>query len=133
MAIRGCISRHRCWKAFSPKVSRFEKNKWPPCTQWIFLPPTLQHQRDSCINSLHLQNLLKPSIIYSGTSLLRTLGTSILVLITEVSSIQRSFNTLLYYTGTQNGVLFKEVSTFQRFVANREVPLYYSVIILMIS
>ena len=43
-------------------------------------------------------------------------GTIILVLITEVSSIQRSFNTLQYYTGTQNGVLIIEASTFQRFV-----------------
>ena len=46
-------------------------------------------------------------------------GTIILVLITEVSSIQRSFDTLQYYTGTQNGVLFIEVSTFQRFVIER--------------
>ena len=36
------------------------------------------------------------------------------ILITEVSSIQRSLNTLKYYTGTQNGVLIVEVSTFQR-------------------
>ena len=60
---------------------------------------------------------------YSGTSLLRTLWDLILVLITEVSSIQRSFNTLQYYTGTQNGVLIIEVSAIQRFF-NREVPLY---------
>ena len=46
-------------------------------------------------------------------------GTLILVLITEVSSIQRSFNTLQNYTGTQNGVLIIEVSTFQRFVIER--------------
>ena len=46
-------------------------------------------------------------------------GTIILVLITEDSSIQRSFNTLQYYTGTQNGVLIIEVSTFQRFVIER--------------
>ena len=45
--------------------------------------------------------------------------TLILVLNTEVSSIQRSFNTLKYYTGTQNGVLIIEVSTFQRFVIER--------------
>ena len=46
-------------------------------------------------------------------------GTIILVLNTEVSSIQRSFNTLLYYTETQNGVLITEVSTFRRFVIER--------------
>ena len=46
-------------------------------------------------------------------------GTLILVLITEVSSIQRSFNTLQYYTGTQNGVLIIEVSAIQRFVIER--------------
>ena len=58
--------------------------------------------------------------LYSGTSLLRTLwDVEIIVLITEVSSIQRSFNTLKYYTGTQNGVLVIEVSTFQRFVMER--------------
>ena len=46
-------------------------------------------------------------------------GTLILVLITEVSSIQRSLNTLQYYTGTQNGVLIIEVSAIQRFVTER--------------
>ena len=46
-------------------------------------------------------------------------GTLILVLITEVSSIQRSFSTLHYYTGTQNGVLIIEVSAIQRFVIER--------------
>ena len=46
-------------------------------------------------------------------------GTIIFVLITEDSSIQRSFNTLQYYTGTQNGVLIIEVSTFQRLVIER--------------
>ena len=46
-------------------------------------------------------------------------GTLILVLITEVSSIQRSLNTLQYYTGTQNGVLTTEVSAIQRFVIER--------------
>ena len=44
------------------------------------------------------------------------IGTIISVFIIEVSLIQRSFNTLQYYTGTQNCVLLKEVSTFQRFV-----------------
>ena len=54
----------------------------------------------------------------SGTSLLGTLwdldfspyyrGSS--------GSIQRSFNTLQYYTGTQNGVLITEVPAIQRFV-----------------
>ena len=46
-------------------------------------------------------------------------GTLILVLITEVSSIQRSLNTLQYYTGTHNGVLSTEVSAIQRFVIER--------------
>ena len=46
-------------------------------------------------------------------------GTLILVLITEVSSIQRSLNTLQYYTGTQNGVLIIEVSAIQRFAIER--------------
>ena len=46
-------------------------------------------------------------------------GTLILVLITEVTSIHRSFNTLQYYTGTQNGVLIIEVSAIQRFVIER--------------
>ena len=45
--------------------------------------------------------------------------TLILVLFTEVSSIQRSLNTLQYYTGTQNGVLITEVSAIQRFVIER--------------
>ena len=46
-------------------------------------------------------------------------GTLILVLITEVSSIQRSFSTPQYYTGTQNGVPIIEVSAIQRFVIER--------------
>ena len=46
----------------------------------------------------------------------RHFGTLILVLITEVSSIQRSFNT---HTGTQNSVLIIEVSSIQRFVIER--------------
>ena len=46
-------------------------------------------------------------------------GVLILVLNTEVSSIQRSLNTLQYYIGTRNGVLIIEVSTFQRFVIER--------------
>ena len=53
---------------------------------------------------------------YTGTSL--HFGT-LNFLITEVSSIQRSFYTLQYYTGTQNRVLITEVSTFQRFVIER--------------
>ena len=36
-----------------------------------------------------------------------------------MSSIQRSLNTLQYYTGTQNGVLIIEVSAIQRFVIER--------------
>ena len=35
------------------------------------------------------------------------------------TSIQRSLNTLQYYTGTQNGVLIIEVSAIQRFVVER--------------
>ena len=46
-------------------------------------------------------------------------GTLILVLNTEVSSIERSLNTLQYYTGTQNGVLIIEVSAIQRVVIER--------------
>ena len=46
-------------------------------------------------------------------------GTLILVLITEVSSIQRSLISLQYYIGTQNGVLIIEVSAIQRFVIER--------------
>ena len=46
-------------------------------------------------------------------------GTLILVLITEVFSIQRSLITLQYYTGTQNGVLIIEVSAIQRFVMEK--------------
>ena len=49
-----------------------------------------------------------------------TLGSYILlVFITEGSSIQRSFYTLQYYIGRQNGVLITEVSTFHRFVIER--------------
>ena len=59
------------------------------------------------------------------TSLIRTLWDVIsLVLITEVSSIQRSLNTLQYHTGTQKGVLIIEVSTFQRFVIERSHCIY---------
>ena len=39
--------------------------------------------------------------------------------IISYSSIQRSFDTLQYYTGTQNGVLTIEVSIFQRFLIER--------------
>ena len=46
-------------------------------------------------------------------------GTLILVLIKEDPSIQRSFNTLQYYTGTQNGVLNIEVFAIQRLVIER--------------
>ena len=64
---------------------------------------------------------MKVRIIHWNLSSEDTLafGTLILVLNTEVSSIQRSFNTLQYYTGTQNGVLITEISTFQRFVIER--------------
>ena len=46
-------------------------------------------------------------------------GTLVLVLTTEVSSIQGSLNILQYHAGTQYGVLTTEVSTFQRFVIER--------------
>ena len=52
-------------------------------------------------------------------------GTLIPVLITVVTSIQRSLNTLQYYTGTQNGVLIAEVPTFQRFVIQRSHCMYF--------
>ena len=44
------------------------------------------------------------------------LGLPLYVLILEVSSIQRLFYTLQYYTGTQNSVLDIEVFLIQRFV-----------------
>ena len=56
--------------------------------------------------------------VCSETSLLRTLW-DLKFSGTEVSSIQRSFNTLQYYKGRQKGVLNTEVSTFQRFVIER--------------
>ena len=55
------------------------------------------------------------------------IGSTILVLITEVSSNQRSFNTLQCYTGTQNGVLIIEVSTFQRFEIERFQCIKFSI------
>ena len=60
----------------------------------------------------HFESTVEP--LYLGH--FRTL---VLVLITEVSSIQRSFSTPQYYTGTQNGVLIIEVSAIQRFVIER--------------
>ena len=48
-----------------------------------------------------------------------TLGPSIYVLITEISSIWRSFYTFQYYTRTQNGILNIEVFLIQRFVIER--------------
>ena len=56
---------------------------------------------------------------YSGASLLGTLWNLDFSPITEVSSLQRSLNTLQYYTGTQNGVLITEVSAIMRFVIER--------------
>ena len=47
------------------------------------------------------------------------IGTLIPVLITEVSSIQRSLSILQYYTETQIGVPIIEVSAYQRFVIER--------------
>ena len=43
-------------------------------------------------------------------------GTLIWDLITEVSSIQGSLNTLQYYTGTQNGVCIIKIPSIKRFV-----------------
>ena len=54
-----------------------------------------------------------------------TLGPPLCVLITEVSSIQRSFYILQYYTGTQNGVLNIEVFLIQRFVIERSHCIMY--------
>ena len=65
-----------------------------------------------CICSVYGRITVEP--LYQGH-----FGILILVLNTEVSSIQSSLNTLQYYTGTQNGVLIIEVSTFQRFVIER--------------
>ena len=68
--------------------------------------------------------VLDVSLCISGTYAVEPLheghsGTLILVLITEVSAIRSLFNTLQYYTGTQNGVLITEVSAIQRFVIER--------------
>ena len=63
---------------------------------------------------IHGDNMCTVGPLYKGH-----FGTLNPVLITEVYSIQRSLNTLQYYTGTQNGVLTIEVSTFQRFVIER--------------
>ena len=53
--------------------------------------------------------------MYSGTSFHHGhFVTIISVLIKEVYSIQKSFNTPQYYTGTQNGVLTVEVPSVQR-------------------
>ena len=63
---------------------------------------------------------------------LRHFGTLISVLNTEVSSIQRSYYTLQYYNGTQNGVLITEVSTFQRFIIERftyNMIIFFSVLV----
>ena len=62
--------------------------------------------------------------IYSVSLYYGHFGTLILVLITEVSSIQRSFSTPQYYTGTQNSVLIIEVSAIQRFVIERSHCIY---------
>ena len=57
------------------------------------------------------------------------IGTFILVLM--VSSIQRLFDTLQYYTGTQNGVLIIEVFAIQKLVIGRfhctYVRTYYNI------
>ena len=57
--------------------------------------------------------------IHWNLSIKDTLGPNFIVLNTEDSSIQRSFYTLQYYIGTQNGILITEVSTFQRSVIER--------------
>ena len=48
-----------------------------------------------------------------------TFGPPLYVLIIVVSSIQMSFYTLQYYTGTQNGVLNIEVFLIQKFIIER--------------
>ena len=63
---------------------------------YIYTPHT-----GSCLFTVHGIQL--------NLSIKDTLGPSSYVLITEVSSIQRSFYTLQYYTGTQNGVLNIEI------------------------
>ena len=83
----------------------------------LLLQDLLKHTKETHpdyakLKGMHIMYTVEP--LYKGH-----FGTIILVLITEVSSIQRSFNTVQYYTGTQNGVLIIEVSTFQRFVIER--------------
>ena len=78
------------------------------------LNPIARWNLDCCACCLHskVHNTVEP--LYYGH-----FGTLISVLISEVTSIQRSFNTLQYYTGTQNGVLITEVFAIQRFVIER--------------
>ena len=52
-------------------------------------------------------------------------GTQNGVLITEFASTQRSLNILQYYTGTQNGVLITEVSSTQSCVERLHFVPYY--------
>ena len=53
-----------------------------------------------------------------------TIGTKIIVLVSEVSLFQGEDNMYLYKTGTRSSVLINEVSLFQR-CPLREVPLYH--------
>ena len=56
-----------------------------------------------------------------------TIGTKILVLISEVPLFQGENIMYLYEVGTQSSVLINEVSLFQG-CPLREVPLYFSVV-----
>ena len=66
------------------------------------------------------QMSLFPACVWTSESTVEPLyqghfGTLVLVLIAEVSSFQRSLDTLQYYAGVRNGVLITEVSAIQRF------------------
>ena len=52
------------------------------------------------------------------------------VLIAEVTSLQRSFDTLQFYTGTKNSVLVRFLNSVG---CKREVPLYTCIILLIES
>ena len=66
---------------------------------------------------VHISSYTLLVAVYSGTSPLGTLwDLGFSPCNTEVSSIQRSSNTLQYYAGTQNGVLIIYISAIQRFV-----------------
>ena len=78
------------------------------------MAPEVNYRYTNPNMAMHINNNITVEPLYY-----RHFGTLILVLITEVSSIQRSLNTLQYYTGTQKGVLIIEVSAIQRVVIER--------------